>query len=741
MRIFMLVPKNAQRFYGLRIHPFIQISIIVFHGVKMNITFQNKLALAFCAIGLASGVVGCSQTMTQVTVTNAAQPEAVYSVKNTQITIEFDHNLHSRVVSNLTTESSTLGAFQASEYILLQSGETVADFAFVSANETKIETELGAGSQSVIVGQSDVGLQKTASVSRFDRYPSMLFFEVKYSNNTEQPIKITKWVNNHYTINKGPAINSEQAAFWSYQGASFADRRDWVIPLEPGFYQQNYMGMNASDYGSGTAISDVWTTAGGIAVGHSEVDPKLVAIPVSFPENVNAAQLHIELEKTVTLEPGESTDTLETFVNVHQGDYYATLKNYRNTMADKGLKIDDIPDSAYESIWCAWGYERDFSVDEVLATLPKAKEMGLKWAVLDDGWQTAEGDWYLHPDKFPNGDADMQAFVKEINDQGLKAKLWWAPLAVDPGTDLLHEHSDMLLLDEWGAVHDVTWWNSFYLCPAYEGTLKYTKELVKKMIGTWGYSGLKIDGQHLNGVPPCYNPKHNHKSPQESVEKLAEFWKMVYETALEIDKEAVVEICPCGTSYAFHNLPYMNQAVSSDPLSSWQVRLKGKTLKGLMGESAPYYGDHVELSDNASDFASSMGIGAVVGTKFTIPSENKAAEAFLLNAEQEKEWTKWISLYNTKMLPKGEYLGELYDIGFDLPEAHAIAKDDRLYYGFYAKNWDKTLELRGLQAAQYQVFDYINNINLGTVSGPVAQIPAKFNDYLLLELIPVANTQ
>ena len=32
------------------------------------------------------------------------------------------------------------------------------------------------------------------------------------------------------------------------------------------------------------------------------------------------------------------------------------------------------------------------------------------------------------------------------------------------------------------------------------------------------------------------------------------------------------------------------------------------------------------------------------------------------------------------MLPKGEYLGALYDIGFDKPEAHAISKDGAMYY-------------------------------------------------------------
>ena len=36
------------------------------------------------------------------------------------------------------------------------------------------------------------------------------------------------------------------------------------------------------------------------------------------------------------------------------------------------------------------------------------------------------------------------------------------------------------------------------------------------------------------------------------------------------------------------------------------------------------------------------------------------------------------------MLPKGEYLGGLYDIGFDKPEGHVVAADGKLHYAFYA---------------------------------------------------------
>ena len=86
----------------------------------------------------------------------------------------------------------------------------------------------------------------------------------------------------------------------------------------------------------------------------------------------------------------------------------------------------------------------------------------------------------------------------------------------------------MLLLDKDGAPQDVTWWDSFCLCPAYPETVERTKALVRKIMGEWGYAGLKLDGQHLNGVAPCYNPAHKHARPEESVEKLQDFWKAIY---------------------------------------------------------------------------------------------------------------------------------------------------------------------------------------------------------------------
>jgi alpha-galactosidase len=247
-----------------------------------------------------------------------------------------------------------------------------------------------------------------------------------------------------------------------------------------------------------------------------------------------------------------------------------------------------------------------------------------------------------------------------------------------------------------------------------------------------------MDGQHMNNVPPDYNKKINNDNPESAPQTLPDFFKMIYEKGITKKPDAVIENCPCGCCINFYNLQGMNQAVSSDPTSSWQIRLKGKVYHALNPHLA-YYGDHVELSDNGNDFASSFGVGAVLGTKFTWPKDNPYAEAsYLLTPEKEKVWKKWFDLYNNLMLSKGEYLGNLYDIGFDKPETHVIKKENTLYYAFYANNWNGKVVLKGLDKKRtYRIADYVNHKNIALLKAGKNEITVDFNKNLLLMATPV----
>ena len=660
------------------------------------------------------------------------------SISSGNLEIKVDARLRTMIASKYNTAGPLMTNFVSSEFLITKHFDASL-FDQETFHQSSIRDSIGQGIKYLFTGkfrQDQVELEKILEITVYDGFPDMAFYCVTYKNTGNRDIEVHKWVNNHYEIDS----EGDNPSFWSFQGGTTNERRDWVLPVSKGFYQENYLGMTSSDYGGGIPVTDIWRKDGGIAVGHTELVPREASLPVDMDEYSESVDIGVEYKypSPVLLKPGEEIVTDNTFVMAHQKDYYRSLQEFTQYMKAKGLKFTETEEAAYGSMWCAWGYERNFTLDEIIGTLPKVKELGITWVGIDDGYQIAEGDWHLDPKKFPNGDRDMRRLVDQIHANGLKAMIWWAPLAADPGSRILREDPDVLLFNEDWSPRYITWWDSWLMSPAYEGTKKHTREVLDMFLKNWDFDGIKIDGQHVNQVPADYHPDHGLDEPHECLAMLPEFFRMVNTYSRQIKPDAVIEICPCGCCISYYLAPVLNQAVSSDPTSSWQVRLKGKTYKAIIGSTA-YFGDHVELIDQVDGFATQLGIGAVLGTKFTWPKDNpKASQSYLLTTEKEKEWKKWFGLYHDKMLPEGEYLGHLYDIGYDKPETHVIRKGEILYYAFYSPGWNGKMELRGLQAGKkYIARDYINDIGLGTVTGDEPWIEADFHHYLLIEVMPL----
>ena len=681
------------------------------------------LILSFLALSLFINLVGCS--------TNQGNT-SVLKIENGALTYEVDGFLQTKISSTLPGTKTLMPTYQSSEKITVN-GKAIDRFDHHETKESTIADGL-PGRQWILRGlyeKEGIGIQKTVLLTTYDSFPDLVSTQVSYTNTSSVNLILENWSNNTYRIES----QNDEPPFWAFQGNSSSARSDWVKPLEPGYYQKNFMGMNDSDYGGGIPVTSVWRKDINIAVGHLALAPKQVSLPTEVFSNPMEARIGIQedFNDHTVWKPKDTIQTLETFVSISTGDYFASLTKYSELMQAKGITMAEPEDASFEPIWCAWGYERNFTLNEVIGTLPKVKKLGIKWAVLDDGFQIAEGDWNADPKKFPQGNIEIKRLVDKIHENGLKAKVWWTPLAADPGSTVLREHPDSKIIQEDGSPQYITWWDSYYLSPTKEATIAHTKETIHLFMEEWGFDGLKMDGQHMNAVAPDHTLEH----PSNSFEGVPAFFQMIYDEARNIKPHAVVENCPCGTCMSFYNMASMNQAVSSDPLSSWQIRHKGKTYKALVPQTA-YYGDHVELSDGADDFATSFGIGAVLGTKFTWPKDNpNASGKYLLTPEKEIIWKRWFDLYNNMMLSKGTYLGELYDIGYHKPEGHAIQKGGVLYYAFYADHWDGDIQLKGLEENKtYLIRDYYNNETLGEISGAKAVYNGSFEDFLLLEVTP-----
>jgi alpha-galactosidase len=695
---------------------------------------ENLKFMKMIVSGLLRSLCGITILMAGFSCSPSKEP-----IKSGALTIEINEQMQT-LIRNDSAADPLMNSFQSSEF-LIANGDTISNFKLKTFSSEKISGDGGEGKSWQFLGQAvkdKVIIDKILTINTFHDFPGWAFYKVQYVNTGTNDILVQKWVNHSYKIES----NQDEPDFWSFQASSTEARKSWVLPVKQGFYQKNYLGMNDPDYGGGIPVLDIWRKDAGLAIGHSDMKPKMVSLPVRLDSASNVALIAVEYvyDTADTLHAGDTLTTLETFVTIHKGDCFNTLQQYSAYMQKKGIVMPASEPLAFEPMWCAWGYMRKFTVNEIIGTLPKVKELGFTWVTIDDGYQQAEGDWQADLTKFPKGDADMKKLVDTIHAYGFKAQLWWAPMAVDPGTKLLAQHPDLILKNADGSPQVISWWDSYYMSPAYQPTLDHTKQMVEMFIGSWGYDGLKLDGQHLNACPPDYNPLHKLSNPDDAPESVPAFFKLIYETAHQIKPAALIQLCPCGDAMSYYNMPYANQFVASDPVGSTQIRSKGKTYKALVPNTA-YFGDHVELSDNQNDFASTIGIGGVPGTKFTWPKDNPFVTEghFVLSPEKEKEWKKWIRIYKEHMLSKGQYLGGLYDIGYDIPETHVIQKADTLFYAFYAKNWKGQLTLKGLSNQTYNVVDYVNNRDLGTIRTGNPGPEISFANYLLLMAYPVKN--
>ena len=548
---------------------------------------------------------------------------------------------------------------------------------------------------------------------------------------------------------------------WSFQGSSYQWGENIIQEISARFSQPNLMGgPTPKGMGGGIPVVAFWTDKVGIGIGHLELRPLALSLPVTVGSG-NRVEASTELEPGVILKPGESYSLPRSFISVYEGDFFKPLPIYSRALQCEGWDIPNPGKQAYNSSWSSWGYKQNFTRAQVLGTIPKLKEFGIRWATLDYRWFNNFGDWEPRQDTFP--DDTLKQLAEEFHKQGFYIQIWWQPLAVDDGlgrhmnrkqtvvSKVAQEHPDWLILDKAGRharlvspVCDIA-----SLCPGLPEAQKYFVRLSQRFIRQWGFHGSKMDS--VFSAPPCYNPKHNHKSPQESILAIPKVMQAIFETSRSLKTYSVTQICPCGAPPNFAWLPYMNQAVTADPVGCIQVRRPIKMYKVLLGPHAAVSGDHVELTkvlfantdreiDVGEDLASTVGAGGVVGAKFVWPDAGPDFKSVYLTPAKEKIWKKWMDIYNREVLSNGTFL-DLYNYGYDFPEAYAIRKDGKMYYAFYAPNppalWRGEVQLRGLDPGRYHVYDYENQKDLGIVDASNPRLKTRFNYHLLLQVSKV----
>ena len=291
--------------------------------------------------------------------------------------------------------------------VLVRDGKPV-QFAldFAAAKVQDSAGKLGRGKRLEIPARaldaSASSIQRTLQVEVYDGFPNLLLSSATYKNAGAEDFHIDRAVEQQHRFNASLAEKKSQPYdMWSFHGASYDWGKDDVIKLGRSFAQPNAMGAQVKGgYGGGIPVVAFWTGPVGEAVGHVETLPLTLSLPVKVEADgsVNAS---VDIAANTTLKPGETYSTPRSFVSVYAGDFYEPLHLWSSVLQKEGWEIPKPSGEAYNVSWCGWGYEFNVTPAQMLGTVPKLKELGIKWATLDDRWFDTYGDWRPRPDTFP----------------------------------------------------------------------------------------------------------------------------------------------------------------------------------------------------------------------------------------------------------------------------------------------------------------------------------------------------
>ena len=670
------------------------------------------------------------------------------SFENTEIRFEFDNQMSGKVYRKANGQLLSMVSPGDSPHYLVINGLAVKDFVLdqQKVKMMDIHTESAKGKRLQLSGLSKGPLgstiEKTLSIDLYDKFPNAGLISVQYRNVNASPgLRIEKEVNNSFKLDASLVNpNDGRHAYWLMQGGSYKSRPDWIFPVTDTLSAQNYMGKDETtgQAGGGLPVLDVWNQATGFFIGSIREKPTLISLPAKMDEE---GYLHIGIEYDRALAFDSIYTSIPSVIGVHSGDYFNGLTTYASIMAGRGFEMleADETEPVYGAVWCGWGLGPDFTQAQMTGMIPTLKDLHFNVVTVDDGWFESYGDFVPKSTIFPGGDEDVAKFTAQFHEQGYPIKLWFTPgvggaitMKQHPEWFLRDENAEMVGVDRFGVKRTAA-----FLCPALPEVQDYYREIVDLVIRKWGYDGFKMDFEITNAMGECYATDHGHSSALASFEALPELFKIISEESRKLKPQAILEMCPCGMFPSFYKMPYYNQAVASDPNSTWQIRHRGKTIKALMGPRAAFYGDHIERFYDNNNFASMLGVGGIPGSKFVAVETD---DGFLgkkypvyLDEGRRENFETWLKVYKDHRLASGEYLN-LYDIAYDKPEAHLIRKNNTLYYAFYADEWSGEVEFRGLDDKEYEIIDYVNDKQIGKIKDG-GKLKIAFTDYLLVKAV------
>ncbi len=206
----------------------------------------------------------------------------------------------------------------------------------------------------------------------------------------------------------------------------------------------------------------------------------------------------------VLLEPGEELRSEWGYLQFIDLPCDDPAKDYVEAVARQMIaRVPAIPPPAqwthwyhfFQSITEGLFIDNLHTIDKIRDTIP------FKIVQLDDGYQSAWGDWTTCNAKFPN---DLSHLSQRIKEKGYTSGLWLAPFVVDPRSRTAREHPDWLVKDKNGKPIVSGYFYDFYghaLDLTQPAVHDHIRSLLDTIAHKWGFGFVKTDFVYAGGLP------------------------------------------------------------------------------------------------------------------------------------------------------------------------------------------------------------------------------------------------
>jgi len=306
---------------------------------------------------------------------------------------------------------------------------------------------------------------------------------------------------------------------WNSWTPTFARHLDDGLYTDPGTPVYRAMHQPHWEPGGDGAISSEWVTVlanSRLQIADSNLRP--LALLAGFVTTKDQfGEVRVRMDGTglvarchldgVFLTPGGSVRS-EALVLRAGPDPLALLEGWAETTGQEmKARVPECPPTG----WCTWYYfYGENTADDVLGNVEATAryDLPLDVVLLDDGYQTAIGDWFsIDAGKFPAG---VEPVARAVRETGHRLGIWIAPFGAAADSQLFTAHPDWFLRDEAGdpVVGWIHWGTDCYaLDCTHPQALAWLGETCRRMRTEWGVEFFKIDFIFAAAHPGCrYDP-------------------------------------------------------------------------------------------------------------------------------------------------------------------------------------------------------------------------------------------